>query len=49
MKKYAQPPPKLARLDLPAIKLFGRQLLEILNLLHEKGLPYGKLVFIVCL
>lgn len=44
MKKYALPPSKVARMDLTAIKLFGRQILEILNLLHEKGLPYGKFV-----
>lgn len=41
LKKYASPS-KTVALDLQSIKLFGRQILETLNLLHEKGLPYGK-------
>ena len=41
LKKYASPG-KTQALDLPSIKLFGKQILETLNLLHEKGLPYGK-------
>lgn len=48
MKKYALPPTKIARLDLKAIKLFGRQILETLNLLHEKGLPHGKFFSCFC-
>lgn len=42
LKKYASPS-KTVALDLQSIKLFGRQILETLNLLHEKGLPYGHL------
>ncbi|WAR26148.1 PXK-like protein [Mya arenaria] len=40
LKKYATAPAKITRMDVPAIKQFGRQILETLNLLHEKGLPY---------
>ena len=45
LKKYASPG-KTQALDLPPIKLFGKQILETLNLLHEKGLPYGKLTYL---
>ena len=41
LKKYASPS-KTVSLDLQSIKLFGKQILGTLNLLHEKGLPYCK-------
>ncbi|XP_052278668.1 PX domain-containing protein kinase-like protein isoform X2 [Dreissena polymorpha] len=43
LKKYATAPVKITRMDLNAVRTFGRQILETLRLLHEKGLPYGNL------
>ncbi|XP_055503543.1 PX domain-containing protein kinase-like protein isoform X1 [Leucoraja erinacea] len=42
MKKYCSPK-KSQGLDLQQIKLFGRQILEVLKFLHEKRIPYGHL------
>uniref|UniRef100_A0A4W3K2U3 PX domain-containing protein kinase-like protein n=1 Tax=Callorhinchus milii TaxID=7868 RepID=A0A4W3K2U3_CALMI len=42
LKKYCNPK-KIQGLDLQQIKTFGRQILEILKFLHEKGFPYGHL------
>lgn len=42
LKKYAQPA-KVSVLDKSMIKTIGKQILESLSLLHEKGLPYGHL------
>lgn len=41
LKKYANPK-VCATCQLPAIKIMGRQILETLKFLHEKGMPYGK-------
>ena len=41
MKKYSMPA-KRACVEIKVVKLLGRQILETLNFLHEKGLPYGK-------
>jgi serine/threonine protein kinase len=43
LKKYAQPT-KVTCVDVQMIQMIGRQILETLNLLHEKGLPYGKCI-----
>uniref|UniRef100_A0A8C8SWR5 PX domain-containing protein kinase-like protein n=1 Tax=Pelusios castaneus TaxID=367368 RepID=A0A8C8SWR5_9SAUR len=42
LKKYCNPP-KIQGLELQQIKTFGRQILEVLRFLHEKGFPYGHL------
>ncbi|KAK3103603.1 hypothetical protein FSP39_020466 [Pinctada imbricata] len=39
LKKYSNPKATTA-LDLTAIKIMGKQILETLKFLHEKGLPY---------
>ena len=44
LRKYASPS-KTSALDFQSIKLFGKQILETLNLLHEKGLPYGRYLY----
>ena len=41
LKKYANP--KVCGIcPLPETKFMGRQILETLKFLHEKGIPYGK-------
>ncbi|XP_038628063.1 PX domain-containing protein kinase-like protein isoform X4 [Tachyglossus aculeatus] len=42
LKKYCNPK-KIQGLELHQIKTFGRQILEVLKFLHEKGFPYGHL------
>ncbi|XP_074140355.1 PX domain-containing protein kinase-like protein isoform X2 [Sminthopsis crassicaudata] len=42
LKKYCNPK-KTQGLELQQIKAFGRQILEALKFLHEKGFPYGHL------
>ncbi|XP_068121061.1 PX domain-containing protein kinase-like protein [Hyperolius riggenbachi] len=42
LKKYCNPR-KIQGLDLPQIKTFGRQILEVLKFLHDRGFPYGHL------
>nr|XP_022297327.1 PX domain-containing protein kinase-like protein isoform X2 [Crassostrea virginica] len=42
LKKYANPK-SCTTLDLNAVKIVGKQILEALKFLHEKGLPYGHL------
>ncbi|XP_020824603.1 PX domain-containing protein kinase-like protein isoform X4 [Phascolarctos cinereus] len=42
LKKYCNPK-KIQGLELQQIKTFGRQILEALKFLHEKGFPYGHL------
>lgn len=42
LKKYANPK-SYSTLDLNAVKIVGKQILEALKFLHEKGLPYGKI------
>jgi PX domain-containing protein kinase-like protein len=42
LKKYANPK-AFSTLDLNAVKIVGKQILEALKFLHEKGLPYGKI------
>ncbi|XP_055999127.1 PX domain-containing protein kinase-like protein isoform X2 [Ostrea edulis] len=42
LKKYANPK-SYSTLDLNAVKIVGKQILEALKFLHEKGLPYGNL------
>jgi len=42
MKKYCGPKERIG-LHMPDIKLFGRQILEVLQYLHDKGLYYGHL------
>ncbi|XP_053890516.1 PX domain-containing protein kinase-like protein isoform X1 [Malaclemys terrapin pileata] len=42
LKKYCNPK-KIQGLELQQIKTFGRQILEVLKFLHEKGFPYGHL------
>jgi PX domain-containing protein kinase-like protein len=41
MKKYANPKVYKTR-QIPDIRLFGRQILETLKFLHDKGFPYGE-------
>ncbi|KAJ8259881.1 hypothetical protein GJAV_G00174510 [Gymnothorax javanicus] len=42
LKKYCNPK-KIQGLELQQIRTYGRQILEILKFLHEKGFPYGHL------
>lgn len=42
LKKYASPK-SCSTLELNAVKIVGKQILEALKFLHEKGLPYGKI------
>ncbi|XP_050760924.1 PX domain-containing protein kinase-like protein isoform X9 [Gymnogyps californianus] len=42
LKKYCNPK-KIQGLELQQIKIYGRQILEVLKFLHEKGFPYGHL------
>uniref|UniRef100_A0A8C3V5K2 PX domain-containing protein kinase-like protein n=1 Tax=Catharus ustulatus TaxID=91951 RepID=A0A8C3V5K2_CATUS len=42
LKKYCNPK-KIQGLELQQIKTYGRQILEVLKFLHEKGFPYGHL------
>lgn len=42
LKKYASPK-SCSTLELNAVKIVGKQILEALKFLHEKGLPYGHL------
>uniref|UniRef100_A0A8D0DVB1 PX domain-containing protein kinase-like protein n=1 Tax=Salvator merianae TaxID=96440 RepID=A0A8D0DVB1_SALMN len=42
LKKYCNPK-KIQGLELHQIKTFGRQILEVLKFLHDKGFPYGHL------
>uniref|UniRef100_A0A8D2LIH6 PX domain containing serine/threonine kinase like n=1 Tax=Varanus komodoensis TaxID=61221 RepID=A0A8D2LIH6_VARKO len=42
LKKYCNPK-KIQGLELQQIKMFGRQILEVLKFLHERGFPYGHL------
>ncbi|XP_015277623.1 PREDICTED: PX domain-containing protein kinase-like protein isoform X3 [Gekko japonicus] len=42
LKKYCNPK-KIQGLELQQIKTFGRQILEVLKFLHDKGFPYGHL------
>ncbi|XP_043833637.1 PX domain-containing protein kinase-like protein isoform X3 [Dromiciops gliroides] len=42
LKKYCHPK-KIQGLELQQIKTFGRQILEAVRFLHEKGFPYGHL------
>lgn len=42
LKKYANPK-SCTTLELNAVKIVGKQILEALKFLHEKGLPYGKI------
>ncbi|XP_030061221.1 LOW QUALITY PROTEIN: PX domain-containing protein kinase-like protein [Microcaecilia unicolor] len=42
LKKYCSPK-KPQGLELQQIKTFGRQILEVLKFLHERGFPYGHL------
>uniref|UniRef100_A0A8C6YWU3 PX domain containing serine/threonine kinase like n=1 Tax=Nothoprocta perdicaria TaxID=30464 RepID=A0A8C6YWU3_NOTPE len=42
LKKYCNPK-KIQGLELQQIKSYGRQILEVLKFLHEKGFPYGHL------
>ncbi|XP_074861529.1 PX domain-containing protein kinase-like protein isoform X2 [Carettochelys insculpta] len=42
LRKYCNPK-KIQGLELQQIKTFGRQILEVLKFLHEKGFPYGHL------
>ena len=41
MTKYGRPK-KVLSLDLGTVKTYGRQILEALKFLHEKGFPYGE-------
>ena len=41
LKKYFKPK-SYCLCGLDTAKLFGRQILEALKFLHEKGIPYGK-------
>lgn len=43
LKKYASPK-SCSTLELNAVKIVGKQILEALKFLHEKGLPYGKII-----
>ncbi|KAG7478152.1 hypothetical protein MATL_G00077230 [Megalops atlanticus] len=42
LKKYCNPK-KIQGLDLQQIRTYGRQILEVLKFLHDKGFPYGHL------
>lgn len=42
LKKYCNPR-KIQGLELHQIKTFGRQILEVLKFLHDRGFPYGHL------
>ncbi|XP_013417774.1 PX domain-containing protein kinase-like protein [Lingula anatina] len=42
LKKYGNPKTRIF-MQLPDVKLFGRQILETLKFLHDKGVPYGHL------
>uniref|UniRef100_A0A2K5RIE3 PX domain-containing protein kinase-like protein n=1 Tax=Cebus imitator TaxID=2715852 RepID=A0A2K5RIE3_CEBIM len=42
LKKYCNPK-KIQGLELQQIKTYGRQILEVLKFLHDKGFPYGHL------
>ncbi|XP_012938998.1 PX domain-containing protein kinase-like protein isoform X2 [Aplysia californica] len=42
MTKYGNPKKRMP-LDIGAVKTFGRQILEALKFLHDKGFPYGHL------
>ncbi|XP_015203483.1 PX domain-containing protein kinase-like protein isoform X2 [Lepisosteus oculatus] len=42
LKKYCNPK-KIQGLELQQIRTFGRQILEVLKFLHDKGFPYGHL------
>lgn len=42
LKKYCSPK-KIQGLDLQQIRTFGRQILEVLKFLQDKGIPYGHL------
>ncbi|RXM35226.1 PX domain-containing protein kinase-like protein [Acipenser ruthenus] len=42
LKKYCSPK-KIQGLDLQPIRTFGRQILEVLKFLQDKGIPYGHL------
>uniref|UniRef100_A0A6Q2Y373 PX domain-containing protein kinase-like protein n=1 Tax=Esox lucius TaxID=8010 RepID=A0A6Q2Y373_ESOLU len=42
MKKYSNPK-KTHGLELQHIRMYGRQILEVLKFLHDKGFPYGHL------
>ncbi|XP_053576935.1 PX domain-containing protein kinase-like protein isoform X3 [Bombina bombina] len=42
LKKYCNPR-KIQGLELKQIKTYGRQILEVLKFLHDKGFPYGHL------
>ncbi|XP_061253396.1 PX domain-containing protein kinase-like protein isoform X2 [Bos javanicus] len=42
LKKYCNPK-KVQGLELQQIKTYGRQVLEVLKFLHDKGFPYGHL------
>ncbi|XP_063072255.1 PX domain-containing protein kinase-like protein isoform X2 [Engraulis encrasicolus] len=42
LKKYCRPK-KIQGLELQQIKTYGRQILEALKFLHDKGFPYGHL------
>ncbi|KAM5147811.1 PX domain-containing protein kinase-like protein [Mantella aurantiaca] len=42
LKKYCNPR-KIQGLELQQIKTFGRQILEVLKFLHDRGFPYGHL------
>ncbi|XP_058144206.1 PX domain-containing protein kinase-like protein isoform X3 [Dasypus novemcinctus] len=42
LKKYCNPK-KIQGLEVQQIKTYGRQILEVLKFLHDKGFPYGHL------
>ncbi|XP_026977012.1 PX domain-containing protein kinase-like protein isoform X4 [Lagenorhynchus albirostris] len=42
LRKYCNPK-KIQGLELQQIKTYGRQILEVLKFLHDKGFPYGHL------
>uniref|UniRef100_A0A4W5PN94 Protein kinase domain-containing protein n=1 Tax=Hucho hucho TaxID=62062 RepID=A0A4W5PN94_9TELE len=42
MRKYCNPK-KIQGLELQQIRTYGRQILEVLKFLHDKGFPYGHL------
>uniref|UniRef100_A0A8C7MDU4 PX domain containing serine/threonine kinase n=1 Tax=Oncorhynchus kisutch TaxID=8019 RepID=A0A8C7MDU4_ONCKI len=42
MRKYCSPK-KIQGLELQQIRTYGRQILEVLRFLHDKGFPYGHL------
>ena len=41
LKKYASPK-QCTALQLYEIKMFGRQILDTLKYMHDKGFPYGQ-------